>query len=195
MKRFNFFSNKIALCSALVFGFTGCGGGGGGSSSSDNPSNNDTPSVITKNISGTAVDGYISGATVCLDINSNDTCDSDEPSTITASDGTYSLDVEVTGTYPIIMLGGTDTATNETFEGILKEIVELEANTTTVSALITPLTTIATEIYQEQKQSNLSTTPIQAKQTVATNLGLNLEDITKDPMNDTNVFAKTQQIV
>jgi len=45
--------------------------------------------------SAKAIDGYIFGAKVCLDINSNNTCDSNEPYTTTANDGSYSLSVNV----------------------------------------------------------------------------------------------------
>jgi hypothetical protein len=56
----------------------GCGGGGGGSSG-------------TSALTGKIIDGYIGGATVCLDVNSNLRCDAGEPTAISAADGSYSL--------------------------------------------------------------------------------------------------------
>lgn len=55
---------------------------GGGSSSVSN-------STV---ISGKVIDGYIGGATVCLDVNSNMTCDAGEPADTTAADGSYSFE-------------------------------------------------------------------------------------------------------
>ncbi|PUE07000.1 hypothetical protein B9Z51_13945 [Limnohabitans sp. T6-5] len=39
------------------------------------------------------VDGYIEGATVCLDLNANQACDANEPNATSKAGGTYSLDV------------------------------------------------------------------------------------------------------
>ena len=59
---------------------TACGGGGGSASS---------PTTF----SGVVVDGYIEGATVCLDLNANQACDPGEPSATSKVGGAYSLDV------------------------------------------------------------------------------------------------------
>lgn len=67
-------SAVLLACLALA----GCGGGGGGATSTA--------------ISGAVIDGYIQGATVCLDVNVNQTCDAGEPSATTAADGSYKLD-------------------------------------------------------------------------------------------------------
>ncbi len=56
-----------------------CGGGGG-----------TTPSG-GGSISGKVIDGYIQGATVCLDLNQNNSCDTGEPSTTTSANGSYTL--------------------------------------------------------------------------------------------------------
>ncbi len=66
-------SALLLACMSLA----GCGGGGSGSASA---------------ISGSVIDGYIEGATVCLDLNANLACDSTEPSATTAKDGSYKLD-------------------------------------------------------------------------------------------------------
>lgn len=68
----------VAALSALV---AGCGGGGGGDSG---------PIAL----SGKVIDGYIGGATVCLDVNSNLRCDAGEPTATSAADGSYSLTYE-----------------------------------------------------------------------------------------------------
>ncbi|MBA8737415.1 hypothetical protein [Chromobacterium violaceum] len=82
--------------SALLL--SACGGGGGDSNSS---SATPTP---TQQVSGKAIDGYLVGATVCLDLNDNGVCDSGEPSTTTQTDGSYSLPVSGTVTGKKLLL-------------------------------------------------------------------------------------------
>lgn len=82
---------------------TACGGGGG-----SNTRGPDMPvwtgmvvhsgnlgdaalSTPKSSLNGVVLDGAIEGATVCLDLNINLSCDSGEPSAITAADGSYSL--------------------------------------------------------------------------------------------------------
>lgn len=75
-------------CFVTAFGAllaaAGCGGGGGGSTS---------PSV-PQTLSGNVIDGYIAGAKVCLDVNSNLKCDADEPFGESKDpNGSYSIDL------------------------------------------------------------------------------------------------------
>lgn len=63
------------LASAIL---TACGGSGGGGSTKTS-------------LSGTVADGYLRGATVCLDINGNAACDTGEPSATTGDGGKYTL--------------------------------------------------------------------------------------------------------
>ena len=46
-------------------------------------------SQIYHSLSGNVADGYIQGARVCLDINQNKICDSDEPHTVTVQNGKF----------------------------------------------------------------------------------------------------------
>lgn len=66
----------IAL-TAIAVAMTGCGGG------------SDSPAATT--VSGIVADGYIGGATVCLDINGNGACGSTEPSATTNASGAYTI--------------------------------------------------------------------------------------------------------
>ena len=62
----------------LAMALAGCGGGGG------------TPA--TQSLSGLVIDGPLQGATVCLDVNGNGRCDSDEPTSgPTNAQGNYTI--------------------------------------------------------------------------------------------------------
>ncbi len=72
---------RYSACAALIASaLAGCGGGGGAGGS---------PATLT----GAVIDGYISGATVCLDLNNNQSCDAGEPNAKSGEKGSYSLDV------------------------------------------------------------------------------------------------------
>ena len=73
--------SKFLLISTMLAVLTACGGGGGGSSSSG----------TSTTIAGAVIDGYIEGATVCLDVNDNGVCDASEPSVVTGANGAYTL--------------------------------------------------------------------------------------------------------
>lgn len=74
---------RVSTLSLFIGSLVACGGGGGSSSSS-------TPAAPVT-LSGKVIDGYISGAIVCLDVNSNNKCDSGEPSTTSTAGGAYTL--------------------------------------------------------------------------------------------------------
>ena len=80
---------------------------------------------------GAVVDGYISGATVFIDLNDNGVLDMGEPSTTTDANGNFTLPG---GGGPLIMFGGTDIAT-----GLPNQ---LEMRAPEGSAVVTPLTTL-----------------------------------------------------
>lgn len=62
-----------------------CGGGGGDSSGS-------TPTATDQSLSGVVIDGPIQGATVCLDLNNNGSCDAGEPTSgATDAQGRYTI--------------------------------------------------------------------------------------------------------
>lgn len=78
----------------LALAAAGCGGGGSasGSASAPAPAPAPTPAPTTLQ-SGKVIDGYISGATVWLDINGNHRKDTDEPSTLSAAAGACQLEL------------------------------------------------------------------------------------------------------
>jgi hypothetical protein len=82
----------------------------------------------TKTINGIAVDGYLENSKVCLDINKDGICNNNEPSSVTSEDGKFSLTTTLNGDYPLLIFGGTDTATQESFLGTLKTTISLNNN-------------------------------------------------------------------
>lgn len=65
----------------------GCGGGGGVDVGTGSPV---LPAVTS--LSGKVIDGYIEGAVVCLDLNTNQVCEPNEPKATTIAGGKYTLD-------------------------------------------------------------------------------------------------------
>ncbi|MFW2372692.1 MAG: hypothetical protein ACN4GM_06180 [Gammaproteobacteria bacterium] len=95
MKYHNLLSYSLkSVAIAASLGLTACGGGGGGDGG---------PSLVT--LTGTVADGYLSGATVCLDLNQNQLCDTGEPSTTSTTGGSYSLQATQTqvDSYPVVV--------------------------------------------------------------------------------------------
>lgn len=84
MKTIHTLSCTLTLCL-----LTACGGGGGGSSAVSPTTSSSTKTSTT--IAGAVIDGYVQGATVCLDLNNNSSCEPDEPTAISKADGTFSL--------------------------------------------------------------------------------------------------------
>lgn len=86
----------MIIAATLTVGLiAGCGGG----SSSGTP-------AASATVSGKVADGYLVGATVFLDKNSNYQLDAGEPSTTTNSNGGYSLIVDSAdvGKYPVVVM-------------------------------------------------------------------------------------------
>jgi len=155
-----------------------------------------TDSANTISFSGIAVDGYISGATVCLDININGLCDIDEPTTTTAGDGTFTFtEVEVSDglLLPVIVVGGLNTATNKAFVGEMKNIVNTTDVKEDIPFMITPLTDLIASVFivsDDQSVKTLTT----VKTDIASALGLTKANVEIDPMQNKEVFAKAQEV-
>jgi hypothetical protein len=114
--------------------------------------------------SGKAIDGYLAGSSVCLDLNINDACDQDEPTTKTGSDGAYTLtfSAEVQQhsnfkTSPILVVGGTDVGLdvtnpdNKPFVGSLKALNTIDEG---AEINLTPATKLlANKVVAKRKEA------------------------------------------
>ncbi|MDK9721251.1 MAG: FecR domain-containing protein [Rhodospirillales bacterium] len=131
--------------------------------SSSNNDTNATSSTTTSSapttvsLSGRAIDGYISGATVFLDADNDGALDSGEIWTTTDSQGNYTLSSTDTSA-PIVLFGGTDISTNQALVGTLKAPAG--------STVVTPLTTM----MQSMMAGGLSEASAQSQ--IATMLGI-----------------------
>lgn len=135
-----FLSRKILSLTLLTAALVACGGGGGGNG-------------ITSTIGGVAIDGYLGGAKVCVDLNLNFKCDPDEPSAITKDDGTYSIPWSGGDAAGLVVITETLPTTKDT-DDLGKTFAEVGRQSFTLAApvpvgattdiKITPLTTMIT---------------------------------------------------
>jgi hypothetical protein len=112
-----------------------------------------------------AQEGYLNGAVVFSDDNTNGVLDPGESSTTTDTNGSF---VPIGGTGPLVVYGGTDTSTGLPFKGML----EAPAGST----VITPLTTLVS-LLQAQSVADPQT-PVLA----AFGIGRNVDLTTFDPL-------------
>lgn len=124
------FLGVLAISATAVF-LVACGGGGGGGTA-----------TTTTTISGSAVKGPVSGATVTV---RNAATGAVLGTTTTGAGGLYSIDISFTGDVLIEVSGGTytDEATGLATPLSTPLRVVLNANGGAVTGIATPLTTMA----------------------------------------------------
>ncbi|MCW3478728.1 hypothetical protein OL229_03975 [Neisseriaceae bacterium JH1-16] len=186
----NVFTIKAVLaatCSALLL--SACGGGGGTVSAS-NGSGSGTASGTQ--ITGKAIDGYLSGAKVCLDINDNGVCDPSEPSTTTADDGSYSLPVNGSIIGKKLLVVVTPTTKDKSRPGYVfpAEFTLSHIVAGTTEQHVTPLTTMVAA----QMEAGMSRS--EAERAVGALLGGNI-DLKADYIagKDSNTAAFASKVV
>lgn len=159
MGLFKLNAQSIVLSTFTAALFTACGGGGGGGS---------TPGSL----SGTVIDGYIEGAKVCLDVNSNGTCDTGEPSTTTDSGGRYKLDTGSIDTSGLNVIAESPETAKDSDDGGLTLLAAGKSAYTMVTSAAEPsvVTPITTMIVGKVKTDNVSSAI--AKTRVLEELGL-----------------------
>ncbi len=126
---------------------------------------------IGLDIKGKVVDGYIKDAKVCLDINNNERCDDDEPTTISDENGSYHIysDKNISIKSSIIAYGGTDIDSDEPFKATLKTSIK--------SKHLTPLSTLVQELMSTHNISE-----DKAKDLVANALDIDTNSVLEDPI-------------
>ncbi|MEY4757706.1 MAG: hypothetical protein RJA34_2604 [Pseudomonadota bacterium] len=170
MSHIKFKKKKLSMLvlAAIAASLAACGGGGSGSG----------PLAAANTLTGVAVDGYIQGAAVFLDINRNGLADAGEPSTTTDLNGRYALDYSsVTGSVsglPVVVTGGVDSDTGFAFAGKLSAPVESVSQ----AQVVTPMTTLVDAMVTQGLAEDVPA----AKQKVASALGLTVDQLATDPV-------------
>ncbi len=147
--------NRSEKCASALFilsllTLAGCGG-----------SSDPKPTLL----SGVVIDGYIEGAKVCLDRNSNGVCDEGEPSGTTNNQGKYEFDIGNLATTGLMLIAEIPDNAKDADDGG-KTLAEAGKKAYTLSglaetpAVITPLTTLMTD---EVMTNKLSLAQAQAK--------------------------------
>jgi len=151
----------------------------------------------TGETSGFAYDGYLVGATVCVDVNLNKACDADEPSTTTGEGGQFEL-VALTEAQlltPLVLEANENTVDEDTGEAVDPNLKFLApAGSKAVSALSTVIQVkveqaiaAAVAAGEEFSLENLKT---QATNELADQLGVSGTDLTSfDPIAETEEGA------
>ena len=161
-----------------------CGGGGGGVGIASAPTT----------LSGTVIDGYIQGAIVCLDTNSNQKCDGPtiDPQTTTAADGSYSFSYtgNIAGMHVIaeVPVGAVDSDLGAITQPY-SMLAPAEAESKSAPSVITPLTTMVSSEMLSNK-----TSAADAEVSVKANLNLTTALVGYDfkKAGDTNATAVAQ---
>ena len=138
----------LILCSLIAF-LTACGGG-------NTVSVDSSPTNVA--ITGFVIDGYIEGATVCLDVNENSACDTTEPTAVTDSDGKYSISYSgsTTGLHILALVPTTAKDKDDggqTLAQAGKTAFTLQAPAPSSSSSNTHLTPLSTMVSQEMISS------------------------------------------
>lgn len=146
MKNFKF---QLALIATSVL-LASCGGGGNSSGNPDTGLFNPEEPEPTVAISGLAADGYLIGATVCLDLNENKACDAGEPSAETqAPDGSWTIDEgtqEQVDNFPIVLIADPATTTDtDTDAAVAGEFV---LTAPAGSEFVSPLTSLVQALVE-----------------------------------------------
>jgi len=180
------FKNLALVVPMVVIG-AGCGSSGSSSTSS-------TSTNETRTLSGKVIDGYISGATVCIDENNNSKCDSNELEEMTDSNGSYTFSNAPIGVYQIIATGGKDIVTGEDFNQTLLSIAEINDKNIT-DLMVTPVSTLIASKYLNNPSAGVK----KAKDTITTQLDINSSvDILKYDFvdkKDMTIFNKNQEVL
>ncbi len=124
-------------------------------------------------VSGKVADGYLVGALVCMDLNSNKNCDEDEPQATSTAGGEYELDLPDdmdANLYSVVVIVPPEAIDEDTNEAVGGEYV-LTAPAGKPE-FVSPITTI----IQTQIESNPGMSADEAEASVKSDLGYDTDD-------------------
>lgn len=147
---------------ALVL--AGCGG------------DSDDPPPVT--LSGVVVDGYITGATVFLDLNGDRVFNEGEPFTSSDENGAYQINVSGAPSsfaeLEMIAFGGQDADSGLPFEGQFKLRIESQNQ----NQILSPFNTLANALVEK----GFATNTAQAQMLIAEKFAIDPSDVAADPI-------------
>lgn len=181
-----FSKTKLALSLSGALLLTACGG---------TDQDDGTASTFEQVLSGRAIDGYLARATVFADSNNNGTRDPWEVFAFTDNDGYYSYNpltqtnycandasaqeaqycLRINTKYTNVVIrvdGGYDILTGEPFLGQMSRRVNLESQTETTDILVSPITSLLTNVETQTDQD-----------TLLNSLGIQASDVNVDYLN------------
>ena len=171
--------SKKRVVAALVITagllFTGCGSDSGSSSAS------------TAAISGKAIDGYIRGATACLDINYNGVCDSGDINITTDDTGSYTIYTTPAnvGNYLIVIHAGAEAYDMDRHSYFTAPLILTAPISTTT---VTPITTLI------KAEMDAGKTQAEAESNVALLLGVPSTKLYSDYIAEGDSTVATQAL-
>ncbi|MEQ1741126.1 MAG: SwmB domain-containing protein, partial [Candidatus Nitrotoga sp.] len=129
--------------------------------------------ILESGTSGKVIDGYVSNATIFVDLNGDGVLNQGEISATTGAFGNFTLS-GIAAFGHLIVSGGTDISTGKPFEGIMTAPAG--------SMVVTPLTTLIDKLTK-----NSTITVEEATSKVLANLGLNMgiDLLSFDPIKET----------
>lgn len=162
-------------------GTGGTGGGGGGTGGT------------STTVSGKAADGYLIGAAVCLDLDSNMNCDANEPTATTGAGGAFTLTIPEgvdAASYPIVVQVSTATIDEDTSTAVGKPYV-LSAPAGE-SDFISPLTTVVHGMLQQNPALTLEDVVTQVKLSIGASADVSLFEDYVAAKQDTSNAAQDE---
>ncbi|MEX3968875.1 hypothetical protein AB4Y42_43470 [Paraburkholderia sp. EG286B] len=151
---------RVALGASVCVALAACGGGGGGSSTA--VGGNSPPATSNAQITGKAIDGYLSGATVCFD-NGQGACDLSQPTTTTDANGNYTLKVsgDATGKQIDVLVTPTTVDRSNPSGAPFTTTFTLSAIVSGATQNVTPLTTMVVAQMNAGKSQDQATQAVQ----------------------------------
>lgn len=206
-KKLNTITFKVAPLAAAVM-LSACGGSG-----QDKYTGSGDFSSGGTLFSGAAIDGALARATVYLDTNNNATRDPWEDFAFTDNDGYYSFNPKTNTDYcaadapdsekiyclkssrsfsnvVVRVDGGYDLLTGEPFLGQMSRRVELEENESSKDSVVSPLTTLLTDVESDEDRDSL----LNALQIQKEDLDVNYLDSDGDGAIHTGLLNKALKV-
>ena len=185
-------TNKVLIFAAIIMLFLGCGEE---SSYTTTEQNDSTVIQTSSSFNGIVVDGYIKDADVCFDTNMDGVCTLDEQTTTTDTYGNYTFNMleQNTTLVQIIASGGEDTSTDKSFSDKFVHILSYDELDENKTVIVSPINDLVAHAFNNSINTSLEDLE-DAKNTIASMLGLSLEQLEQDPMLNIDIFALSQEI-